>query len=80
MYGGRDQLVPKRATRATWKALPRGPTRAFYPFGYHLLLRDTRRAAPIGDIIAWIEHPDWGGLPSGADRAASDWDVDPPVE
>mgnify|MGYP001556047393 CR=1 FL=1 len=80
MYGWRDQLVPKRATRATWKALPRGPTRAFYPFGYHLLLRDIRRAAPIGDIIAWIEHPDWGGLPSGADRAASDWDVDPPVE
>ena len=35
MYGGEDQLVPPRATEATWKALPSGPVRAFYPRGYH---------------------------------------------
>lgn len=71
MYGGHDELVPARATTATWKALPNGPVRAFYPDGYHLLLRDLKRATPIQDIVNWIEHPDWGGLPSGAERAAA---------
>jgi acylglycerol lipase len=49
-----------------------GPTLAFYPGGYHLLLRDTERDAAIGDIIAWIEHPR-RALPSGADRTAMAW-------
>ena len=73
LYGGKDQLVPKRATAATWRALPRGPVRAFYPGGYHLLLRDLHRSEPIGDIVTWIAHPDWGGLVSGADREAGAW-------
>jgi acylglycerol lipase len=64
--------VPARATAATWRALPEGPARAFYPNGYHLLLRDKGRAAPIGDILAWIRHPDTE-LPSGAEQAASAW-------
>ena len=72
--------MPKRATRATWQALPSGPIRAFYPDGYHLLLRDKARETPIGDIVNWILHPDWGGLKSGADQVASHWDVDTPVE
>ena len=80
LYGGKDQLVPPRATRAVWKALPPGQVRAFYSNSYHLLLRDNDRAAPIGDIVAWIERPNSGGLPSGADRAASNWNVDTPVE
>jgi len=46
--------------------------RAFYPDGYHLLLRDLGRAVPIADIVAWIAQPD-DALPSGADRAATDW-------
>ena len=36
MYGGKDQLIPKRALRAVWQALPRGPEGpriAFYPGG-----------------------------------------------
>jgi acylglycerol lipase len=73
LYGGKDQLVPKRATAATWRALRPGPVRAFYPGGYHLLLRDLHRSEPIGDIVTWITHPDWGGLVSGADREAEAW-------
>ncbi len=77
LYGGKDQLVPARATAATWRALADGPrtplTRAFYPAGYHLLLRDKGRAEPIGDIVTWIAHPDYGGLRSGADQAARAW-------
>ena len=72
LYGGHDELVPPRATAATWRALPSGPLTAFYPNGYHLLLRDKDRAAPIGDILAWIDNPHLP-LPSGADHAAVDW-------
>ncbi|MGD0103180.1 MAG: alpha/beta fold hydrolase [Rhodopila sp.] len=72
LYGGHDELVPPRATAAIWRALPPGPVRAFYPNGYHLLLRDKDRAAPVGDILAWIRDPH-APLPSGADSAAANW-------
>ena len=75
-YGGKDELVPKAATAATWRALPRGGTDgarvAYYPEGYHLLLRDHDRAVPIGDIVAWLGAPS-AALPSGAERAAEEW-------
>jgi dienelactone hydrolase len=72
LYGGKDELVPARATAATWRALPAGPVRAFYPDGYHLMLRDKERAVPIGDILAWVRDPE-APLPSGAERAAVTW-------
>jgi acylglycerol lipase len=72
LYGGRDDIVPPDATAALWDRLPPGARRALYPNGYHLLMRDLDRAAPIGDAIAWIDNPDaW--LPSGADAAAASW-------
>ena len=75
-YGGKDELVPKEATASTWRALPRrgavGPRIAYYPNGYHLLLRDLDRTQPIGDIVAWLRDPS-AALPSGADRAAEGW-------
>jgi acylglycerol lipase len=76
LYGGHDELIPREATAATWRALPRseedGPVLAFYPNGYHLLLRDRDRATPIADVLAWIRNPE-GPLPSGADGAAAAW-------
>jgi acylglycerol lipase len=72
LHGGKDELIPDRATAATWRRLPTGSVRAFYPAGYHLLLRDLHRVTPIDDILAWICHPD-APLPSGADRAAAEW-------
>lgn len=72
LYGGKDELIPDKATAATWCGLPPGPRQAFYPAGYHLLLRDTHRITPIDDILAWMRHPD-APLPSGADRAAQAW-------
>jgi acylglycerol lipase len=72
MYGGKDELIPKRATVATWKPLPSGPVLAYYPDDYHLMLRDHERQAPIDDILAWMRRPD-DPLPSGADRAARAW-------
>jgi alpha-beta hydrolase superfamily lysophospholipase len=74
MYGGHDEVIPPEATAAMWRTLPPPPTarRAFYPGGYHLLLRDQDRAAPIGDIIDWMHDPR-APLPSGADNAATAW-------
>jgi alpha-beta hydrolase superfamily lysophospholipase len=72
LYGGHDQLIPDKATAATWRALPTEPARAFYPAGYHLMLRDHERITPIEDIIAWLRRTR-APLPSGADRAAAAW-------
>lgn len=72
LYGGKDELIPPRATEALWQSLPAEPRRAFYPEGYHLLPRDLGRAVPIGDIAAWVTDPA-APLPSGADRAAQAW-------
>jgi pimeloyl-ACP methyl ester carboxylesterase len=72
LYGGKDELIPPDAMARVWRALPPGPVRAFYPGGYHLLLRDLEREAPIGDIIGWLRDPA-ASLPSGADAAAAAW-------
>jgi len=72
LYGGKDELIPDKATAATWRGLPEGPVRAFYPGGYHLLLRDHERMTPIDDVLFWIRYPGMP-LPSGGDRAAGAW-------
>lgn len=76
LYGGHDELIPPKATAATWRTLPPpesgGPVRAFYPEGYHLLLRDFDRITPIEDILGWMRRPH-EPLPSGADNAAAAW-------
>ena len=72
LYGGKDEMIPDKATVATWRGLPEAPVRAFYPAGYHLLLRDHDRMTPIDDILYWMRHPDMA-LPSGGERAAAAW-------
>jgi pimeloyl-ACP methyl ester carboxylesterase len=73
LYGGKDEFVPKRATEATWKALPPGPVRlAYYPGHYHLAMRDVGRGDVLADIVAWMRDPS-AALPSGADLAAGAW-------
>ena len=71
-YGAHDELVPASAMAVAWAHLPPDTRRAVYPNGYHLLMRDLDRQAPIEDVIAWITHPD-ALLPSGADIAAAAW-------
>ena len=74
LYGAKDMLVPEDAMATTWRKMPPGVRRGLYPRGYHLLTRDLQRAAPINDILAWTVNPG-GFLPSGADFAASSWQV-----
>jgi alpha-beta hydrolase superfamily lysophospholipase len=77
LYGGKDELVPPEATAATWHRLPRvgqpgGQTIAFFPNGYHLMMRDRERGIVIGDTLSWLFDPA-APLPSGSDKAAREW-------
>ncbi len=72
LYGGKDELIPKHAARAAWRALPPGARIAYYPQDYHLMLRDIGRAVPIDDILTWIANPA-APLPSGAGETARTW-------
>jgi alpha-beta hydrolase superfamily lysophospholipase len=74
LYGGRDAIVPESPIRQLLKMLPEAaPHRlAYYPDGYHLLLRDRARSAAVRDIAAWIEAPEVP-LPSGAEQAGAHW-------
>ena len=76
LYGGHDELVPKPAMAAAWRAAaasgdPR-VTFAFYPQGYHLLQRDHEGAMVTGDIAHWLLDPGMP-LPSGAAARAQEW-------
>jgi acylglycerol lipase len=76
LYGGKDQLVPKRAMAACWAreraAKACDQVFAFYPDGYHLLQRDLAGAAVTRDVVHWLRDPAMP-LPSGADHHAADW-------
>jgi esterase/lipase len=73
IYGGKDDLIPKQATLATWRALPKGDvTLGYYKDDYHLLMRDLQRKTVIDDVVAWMKDPA-APLPSGADAAAQAW-------
>ncbi|MCB8881782.1 alpha/beta fold hydrolase [Acidisoma cellulosilytica] len=76
LYGGHDELVPKPAMTAAWRAAARSGdlsvTLAFYPKGYHLLQRDHEGPAVTADIAHWLQDPQ-APLPSGADKRARDW-------
>lgn len=65
LYGDTDQIVPKEPAFAAAARLPRGARSAYYAGGHHLLFRDLGRAAPIGDVVAFLRDPA-APLPSGA--------------
>jgi acylglycerol lipase len=72
MYGAHDAVIPIDAVRGFVAALPRervaGDRFAFYPKGYHMLLRDLEGAQVAADVTAWILDRG-AALPSHADIA-----------
>lgn len=82
LHGGRDRLVPPGAARAALRSLAAGGvpgerregggTVAYYPEGWHLLLRDRAAGAVVADLLAWIADPA-SPLPSGAGAAGAAW-------
>jgi acylglycerol lipase len=75
MYGAKDEIIPKTPIRRFVQSLPPEcrlrAKLAWYPEGYHMLLRDLDGSIVIGDVANWVLAPA-AALPSGADRDAAD--------
>ena len=56
MYGGNDQIIPKRTTQHVIDGMGQDLTVKFYPRGYHMLLRDLDGGARWSDIAFWIAN------------------------
>jgi alpha-beta hydrolase superfamily lysophospholipase len=71
MHGAHDEIVPEAATRRFIHSLPVDPrdrrALAFYPHGYHMLLRDLEGPLVAADVTGWVLHPR-APLASGAER------------
>ena len=74
LYGAHDEIVPPRPLAEFVANLPPEPRRprrlAYYPGGYHLLLRDLAGGTVAEDVASWIFDPA-APLPSRADAAAA---------
>lgn len=74
LYGGKDDLVPKKPTCAVLGKLRDrhgegdGTRVVLYPDGHHMLFRDLDGARVVADIAAWARDPG-APLPSGDERA-----------
>lgn len=53
-YGLRDQVIPRRSVCSMIARMPDHPTVAFYPRGYHLLMRDLHAEQVWEDESAWL--------------------------
>lgn len=72
LIGAHDQVVPIKPQLAAVSALPDPAHQriAFYPNGWHMVLRDLEGKTVWADVAAWIADHD-APLPSGADVAAA---------
>ncbi|WP_411727087.1 lysophospholipase [Methyloglobulus sp.] len=75
LYGENDEIIPKKPTydflQRFLSSDRERKTVAFYPQGYHMLLRDLQAPIAWEDIAAWI-NLGTDKLPSGADRRANE--------
>lgn len=54
VYGAKDQIIPAKPTKAVIAALGNRAEVHEYPNGYHMLLRDLSREAPLKAIVDWV--------------------------
>ncbi len=67
LYGEHDQVIPPSPIAQCINRFSVMNKAAYYPLGYHMLLRDLHGDEPVRDIVAWIadkRRP----LPSGHDK------------
>ncbi|MGE3332156.1 MAG: lysophospholipase [Rhodospirillaceae bacterium] len=72
LYGQKDEIIPKAPTQEALMAMAganRRPQFAFYPNGWHILLRDKEAPLVLKDVVAFITKPNTP-LPSRADEDA----------
>jgi alpha-beta hydrolase superfamily lysophospholipase len=72
LYGAKDEIIPKAPTQEALMSMAganRRPQVAFYPEGWHMILRDKQAETVLSDIVAFIAQPNTP-LPSRADDQA----------
>jgi len=62
-YGAKDIVIPERGVRRTAKRLPDHVRTAYYPEGYHMLLRDLQAEVVFEDVLSFLRDPE-APLPS----------------
>jgi alpha-beta hydrolase superfamily lysophospholipase len=67
LYGAHDQVIPPDPIKKAARKIKAPHIFAYYPLGYHMLLRDKHGDIPTHDIISWITDRN-KPLPSGADK------------
>jgi alpha-beta hydrolase superfamily lysophospholipase len=74
LLGAKDRIIPTRVARRVVQGMrdDQAERVAYYPEGWHLLLRDLQRDVVAQDILAWLGSPA-APLPSGAEAAAAEW-------
>jgi alpha-beta hydrolase superfamily lysophospholipase len=60
LYGGRDEIIPKRPTETVMGGLGPKAKVTTYPTGYHMLLRDLNAEPRWADVASWIEDQSRG--------------------
>ena len=58
LYGGKDEVIPAKPTKAVAEELGAKVTVIRYPGGYHMLLRDLEGPARWADVLVWIDKMD----------------------
>jgi len=64
LYGARDQVINPDASNASLARFSQPIQYAYYPDGFHMLLRDLQAQEVMADILSWMNHPK-RSLPSG---------------
>ena len=62
-YGAKDIVIPEKGVRRTAKTLPSHVRTAYYPDGYHMLLRDLQSETVFEDVLTFLRDPE-APLPS----------------
>lgn len=63
-YGAKDIVIPEPGLRRTAKTLPPHVRTAYYPQGYHMILRDLNAEIVHEDVLTFLRDPK-APLPSG---------------
>ena len=67
LYGAKDQVIPKAPVQKALRRINTENRIAYYPDGYHMLLRDLKADIVLNDIVSWIKYRK-DALPSGYDK------------
>ncbi|MEO0549379.1 MAG: alpha/beta fold hydrolase [Pseudomonadota bacterium] len=63
-YGAKDIVIPERGVKRTARKLAPHVRTAYYPNGYHMLLRDLQAEMVFNDVLTFLRDPE-AELPSG---------------